>query len=261
MEIKQLIEAIESGDASTINALFDKVMAGKLAEAIESKKQEIAQGLFEDTETVIEDYDLDEIEAFMQTEEFEQLDELSKSTLGNYVKKASSDMAMTHAMKVKKDSESDEVDRFTNRHMNNSFKDRDEIKRMLGATQKERNDLHRKTSKRSVGIKRAVDRLTKESIESFMQTEEFEQLDELSKNALSRYVMRNHEKSMELARHKAENDDAQSKAMSLDYGSNREASKHMAPVRDALHREGKKISNKISRRQFGMYRAARNLSK
>lgn len=162
MSIKQLIEAIEQGDASTISALFDKLMAEKLAEAIESKKEELAESLFEETEDVsIEDFSIEDIEAFMQTEDFEALDELSKTTLGNYVKKAATSMAVTHAKKVQKDTEADEVDRFTNRHMNNKFGDQEKIKDMIGASQSERYDLHRKTMKRMSGIGKAADKLSK----------------------------------------------------------------------------------------------------
>lgn len=106
-----------------------------------------------------------------------------------------------------------------------------------------------------------LEQYTLEDIEDFMQTEEYEQLDELSKQTLGRYVLRNHEKSASLAREKADNDDAQSKAMSIDYGSNREASKHMKPVRDALHDAGKKIQHKTYQRQMGMYRAVKKLTK
>ena len=41
----------------------------------------------------LEDYSLEEIEDFMMSEDFEQLDELSKATLGSYVKKASGKLA------------------------------------------------------------------------------------------------------------------------------------------------------------------------
>ena len=44
-------------------------------------------------ETELENYSLEELEEFMVSEEFEQLDELSKSTLGSYVNKASKDAA------------------------------------------------------------------------------------------------------------------------------------------------------------------------
>jgi hypothetical protein len=44
-------------------------------------------------EFALEDYSLEELEDFMMSEDFEQLDELSKATLGSYVKKASGKLA------------------------------------------------------------------------------------------------------------------------------------------------------------------------
>ena len=44
-------------------------------------------------ELTLEDYSLEELEDFMMSEDFEQLDELSKATLGSYVKKASGKLA------------------------------------------------------------------------------------------------------------------------------------------------------------------------
>lgn len=70
----------------------------RVAAHIESKKQEIAGSIFGQNEEVeelgeysLEDYSLEEIQDFMQTEDFEQLDELSKEKLGNYIKRASMD--------------------------------------------------------------------------------------------------------------------------------------------------------------------------
>lgn len=47
----------------------------------------------EETEYTIEDFSIEEIEDFMMSEDFEQLDEISKQVLGSYVKKASADIA------------------------------------------------------------------------------------------------------------------------------------------------------------------------
>lgn len=103
----------------------------------------------------------EDVEEFLQSEEFQALDELSKTTLGAYVKKAANNMAVTHASKVSKDAEAEEVDRFTNRHMKNKFANQDKIKDMVGASQSERDELHRKTMKRMSGIGKATDRITK----------------------------------------------------------------------------------------------------
>ena len=45
----------------------------------------------------LEDYSLEELKEFMVSEEFEQLDELSKTTLGSYVNKASGDATKSAA--------------------------------------------------------------------------------------------------------------------------------------------------------------------
>jgi hypothetical protein len=87
-------------------------------------------------------------------EEVEELDELSKKTLGSYVKKASTSLA-SNAMKA-----ADRTDK-------KSFT---------------------KAVNRMSGIQNAADKLTKEEVEEFMQTEEYEQLDELSKDTLKSYV-------------------------------------------------------------------------
>lgn len=49
---------------------------------------------FEEVEFTLEDYSLSELEDFMLSEDFEQLDELSKSTLGSYIKKSKSNIIM-----------------------------------------------------------------------------------------------------------------------------------------------------------------------
>lgn len=136
-------ETNESVDFDDLDEAFDRILA--MYEQIDE----------------LNSIPMEDIEAFMQTEDFEALDELSKTTLGNYVKKAATSMAVTHAKKVQKDTEADEVDRFTNRHMNNKFGDQEKIKDMIGASQSERYDLHRKTMKRMSGIGKAADKLSK----------------------------------------------------------------------------------------------------
>jgi hypothetical protein len=79
----------------------------------------------------LDDYSLEEIEEFMMSEEFEQLDELSKKTLGSYVRKSSSQL-----VGIGRDIEANDRD-------------------------KDRN----KRSKREGGIVTAVKKLTKEEVE------------------------------------------------------------------------------------------------
>ena len=98
----------------------------------------------------------EEVEEFMQTEAYDQLDELSKKTLGNYIKKAA-DSLSTNAM----------VTGF------NHAKDN------IG-----KNKSGRNAENRRYGIQTAADKLTKEEVE----LEEVETLDELSKGTLGSYV-------------------------------------------------------------------------
>ena len=96
----------------------------------------------------LSDFSVEEWEEFMESAEFDQLDEISKKTLGSYVKKASDDMA------------------------NNAY--------TLGA----RDPLKPKGSwdksfKRRAGIAKATDRLTKEETEG---------LDEISRDLARSYI-------------------------------------------------------------------------
>ena len=102
----------------------------------------------EEYELTLEDFTPEELEEFMQTEEYEQLDELSKSTLGSYVKKASKDVEGKAANRQ----------RFTSRYPA-TYKSLSGI----GNTTKEIN-------KRQSGVGKAVDRLTKEEIEEQTHT-------------------------------------------------------------------------------------------
>jgi len=82
-------------------------------------------------ELTLEDYSAEEIEDFMQTEDYEQLDELSKKTLGDYVKKAS--QSLSHSSGISKSAISP-----AGRKFHSAI-----------------------TTKRKYGISKAVDKLTK----------------------------------------------------------------------------------------------------
>ena len=169
-------------------SLHDRVM-----NAIEAKKQEIASGLIhseeakhadeaEDEEMIrrmvrpsalkkptslkkeeltLEDYSPEEIAEFMQTEDYEQLDELSKKTLARYIKNATFKVG-DHGFLSGKN---------------------------LAKGDMSQSDWHaEKESKRRKGIYRAADKLAREEVEAFMQTEDYEQLDELSKETMINYL-------------------------------------------------------------------------
>jgi hypothetical protein len=99
-------------------------------------------------------------------EECEILAELDKKTLGNYVNKAH-DQLMKHTGTV---------------NMKYGRGDKDATAYALDK------DALRKTANRTQGMKTALNKLTKEEVEEFMQTEAYEQLDELDKDTLKSYI-------------------------------------------------------------------------
>jgi hypothetical protein len=97
----------------------------------------------------LEDMDPALVEEFMQTEEFEQLDELSKKTLGDYVKKASHDVAYKGAMTRQHAKDSDAAKK--DERYNDAKKSEDKA-----------NKTFAKSWSRRKGMAKAVDRLTKD---------------------------------------------------------------------------------------------------
>jgi hypothetical protein len=97
----------------------------------------------------LEDMDPTLVEEFMQTEEFEQLDELSKKTLGDYVKKASHDVAHKGAM--------------TRQHANDSDAAKKDSRYSDARKSEDKaNKTFAKSWSRRKGMAKAVDRLTKD---------------------------------------------------------------------------------------------------
>jgi len=95
-------------------------------------------------------------------EDVEQIDELSKATLGSYIKKASTSAASKAVEYGTKKTERDEVDRMTNRHMR--YDDKEKIHKALNTTSSDVEAPRRKAAKRLGGINRAVTKLTKEDV-------------------------------------------------------------------------------------------------
>jgi len=102
----------------------------------------------------------------LRKEEVEQLDELSKGTLGSYIKKASNDLANKGAALGKKQADADEVDRYTNRHMPNQSDERERMRKAVGASHDDINKVRSGAIKRNKNIGKAVDRLSKEEFEN-----------------------------------------------------------------------------------------------
>ena len=164
MSTRDLINAIAAGDAIEIENAFNSVMAEKVSARIDDMRIDVAQNLFaeqaeeieEETELTLEDYSLEEIQDYMMSEDFEQLDEVSKETLKSYIKKASTD-AGTDALKM------------IRRHKGDTVK--------TGRVEAGKN-FRNIGKQRSAGISKALDKLTKEEIESYLQTEGYNYLKE-----------------------------------------------------------------------------------
>lgn len=122
-------------------------------------------------EQLIEELGIQDLDTFMESAEFEQLDELSKTTLSKYIKKAAFRVGI-HGMNA------------------------GEAK--VGS--KENKVANDKMGKRYLGILKAANKLANEETElnledysleelqDFMMSEDFEQLDELSKETLASYI-------------------------------------------------------------------------
>lgn len=154
-----LINAIDAGQSLKIHSIFEELINSRLVEAIEQRRAEIADLVFNgpvveeaqlDEEFVQEmsQYDIKDVLEFMLSEDFVSLDELSKTTLGSYVKKA-----------VGRQLGRKEIQSY---HHNNREK-----KALAGDVEgsKEAHDNYKKTLKKIVktdsSINKAVDRLVK----------------------------------------------------------------------------------------------------
>lgn len=134
----------------------------------------------------LSEFTLEEIQDFMESEDFATLDELSKKTLSSYIKKASIGNL------AQKDKE--------NAHSRNMMHhiSRGDLK-SAAASGKTASDIGAGINKRVGGIIKAANKLASESeefdlseftleeIQEFMESEDFASLDELSKSTLANY--------------------------------------------------------------------------
>ena len=89
--IKDLIIAIAEGDSIAIEDSFNTAIASKISDRLDDMRVSVAQNMFGSVVKEsfdLEDYSVEELEDFMMSEDFGQLDELSKTTLDSYIKKA-----------------------------------------------------------------------------------------------------------------------------------------------------------------------------
>ena len=98
-------------------------------------------------------------------EQVEELDELSKATLGSYVNKAASSLSKASHDLGDKRAQAHEVDRFTNRHMDDKYNAQDKMKDQIGVGYKAQSKDVSTIVKRTKGIANAAGKLTKEQVE------------------------------------------------------------------------------------------------
>jgi hypothetical protein len=149
MSTTQFIDELAAGNASGAKDILNDMLSARAFEALEGRKVEIAQNIFngsvQEEQLNLEDYSLEELEEFMVSEEFEQLDELSKSTLGSYVNKASKNAALYAADSVG-------MANVASRARN---------PRVKAAANKYSDESHEKRMSRLAGVGKAVKKLTK----------------------------------------------------------------------------------------------------
>jgi len=126
----KFIDQIATGDAIGAKNTMSDMLSAKAFEALDTRKQELAASLFGGSPQEVEE------------EEVEQIDELKKSTLGSYVKKASSNLsARSH-------------DHGEDEHRQYGYGDDDEEDKRVDRDEK-------KIATRQQGINRAATKLSK----------------------------------------------------------------------------------------------------
>ena len=88
-----------------------------------------------------------------------ELQELSKKTLGSYIKKASQNRVSIEAKAADLEKAQDNIDRTAR---STSGKTKSDLQNISGAIHKDKRDLHDKSIRRALGISKATDRLVKE---------------------------------------------------------------------------------------------------
>jgi hypothetical protein len=81
MSTTQFIDELAAGNASVAKDILNDMLSARAFEALEGRKIEIAQNIFNGSQVQEEEVEITQ-------EEFDQLDELSKGTVRSYLKKS-----------------------------------------------------------------------------------------------------------------------------------------------------------------------------
>lgn len=165
-QIEDIISAVSSGDMLAFEDAVNSVMKEKIVTTLDAMKEQVGASMFESAEP---------IEGVAQIiEAYNSLDEISKTTLGSYIKKASRDSSTKSHQKdqLRKDavdirSKSSSFTGYNvglgNRKERNDFNDHGE--KLANTLDKHADGLNNKIYKRARGIHTAIGKLTKEEFD------------------------------------------------------------------------------------------------
>lgn len=138
--IQQFVDLVGQGDNVQAQETLNNILSNKAFEALEFIKKDIAANLFAE--------EAEELE-----EDAEQLDELSNTTLGNYVQKAKSDILAAKGEKSAARAERSSIKKFGS----DNFRDRLNYK----AQGEKHKEASTREKKRTAGIETAVNKMEK----------------------------------------------------------------------------------------------------
>ena len=175
--LNDLLKYISSKDFVSAKAVMESLLKEKIASTLEEKRLSVVDEMFNTKELTLEDYSLEELEAFVESEEYAQLDELSKATLGSYIKKSAQHRTRLAVAGKDLENKSDAISKA--KHGIEDNETYNSLAKAATNLDKQRHKVQDKDYNRAAGIRRAVARLTKEEVE---------QIDELSKTTLGNYI-------------------------------------------------------------------------
>lgn len=209
--IRELVKAIAEKDFVTTKDIFESLVQGKLAAKIEEERLVVSKKMFgddiseelkgnqhkldankngkidaDDFKKLRNKKKVDEDEECDIKEDSEQLDELSKSTLGSYIKKSAQHRTRLAVAGSSLETKSDAISKA--KHGIEDDETYNSLAKAATNLDKQRHKVQDKDYNRATGISRAVKRLTKEEAEEILASEEFEQLDEISSSLASSYI-------------------------------------------------------------------------
>lgn len=154
MSIQKIIQESINKNPLEMKEVIAEELRARVALALEAKMKDTEEDDEDDEDEDdmkkesfdLSDYTIEELEDFMMSEEFEQLDELDKKTLGNYIKKASVDASLK---RMKSD------------RLNTAASSGKISQGEFQALDRGANKLYKSSQNRLTGIAKATDKLTK----------------------------------------------------------------------------------------------------